>query len=157
MSSVFKAIVVIFIFLRFYIADDTFSLVLISDVQTITVALVNEETPGCSVHHGEQYAFLLEFLRETLPKMMESFPWMKSLEFVFGIHCPICEDAAPCTKHNKMACSKDSCTHFVSEQELLKKVKPRCHKNPTKPNIIPTSSFSHWFQREDSKVSYNCY
>ncbi|KXJ06787.1 putative serine/threonine-protein kinase pats1 [Exaiptasia diaphana] len=135
-------------FARFYIANDAFSLVLISDVQTITVALVNEETPGSQ----DDYlcSFLLKFLRKTLPEMMESFPWMKSLEFEFGIHCPICEDAVPCTKHNKMACSRDSCAHFIPEKELLKKTKPRCHKNPTKRNVIPPSSFSLWFRCNNS-------
>jgi len=140
------------------------NLVFISDTRTITVALYDDDNQTCQDDsYVDMCKEILAFLRTTLARMVESFSWMKSLKFDFCIRCPICLGLSVCKKHQmqdssqnseasvSQPCYRDSCIHLIPEKDLLVK-KPRCKKNPTKPNVIPLNTFSHWFSRSNDQV-----
>jgi len=137
---------------RFYVhvGGVEFSLVFMSDTSTIAVALDGQSSP--------LYQDVLQFLRNTLNNMLQSFPWMRALRFDFCIRCPICVCSSPCKKHNQADCHRDSCVHLIPEMELipegeLPELIPRCERSTKLNNVIPVCAYSYWFPRQERQVS----
>jgi hypothetical protein len=142
------------LFFRFYDVGGKrgdLDLVITSDMKTFTVGVIDEKDMSHNPDLILNFCQLIfDFLKETLNGMRSSFPWMKNMEFEFGIRCPICcQSSIPCSSHKVSGCIRDACVHFVPENEL-----PRCYNNPTNPNtLIQEEAYSHWFPEETENAS----
>lgn len=133
--------------------NGSFDLIVTSDMRTITIGVI--PITANSVDHNsdlilEICQLVKEFIYSALFDMRTKFPWMKTMEFEFGICCPICrESPKSCSCHQMKGCMRDACTHFVPEKEL-----PRCFKDPTRrKTVIAEEFYLPWFPKTSENVS----
>lgn len=146
----------IFDFHRFFNVgeDASFDLVMTSDIRTISIGIINvKKADRQKIRKFSQT--ILEFLKTKLDEdMRTNFPWMKRMDYKLCIRCPICQPSADCSLPHCPGCTRDSCVHFISEEEVLKEEDLRCEKSPTSKNTdIPYEYYSHWFPKPEKEKS----
>ena len=68
------------------------------------------------------------------------------MTFEYGILCPVCaRSPTRCKSHEKERCTRDSCFHFVKQEELRADA-PECDKDVAcLDNVIEKEAYSYWF------------
>ena len=133
--------------------EGKFDICILSDIRTICVTVNNiNNIDGKSV--TEFCQCVRKLLDKVFGDMRHNFPWMQSMEFEYGIRCPICAKSPKnCEYHNAESCTRNSCLHFVSEVELNDD-SPRCYEDETNTdNFIKEEAYSHWFPKTKEFVS----
>ncbi|XP_078349581.1 uncharacterized protein LOC144634481 isoform X2 [Oculina patagonica] len=100
-------------------------------------------------------------VKSILQGIRTEFVWLKSVEFVLSVLCPVCCETSVdqhvanyCNKlehkTKTQCCMREKCLHFWSLTEL-QKPNPKCGKDTfvTKPTKVHVKNFAHWMQDPD--------
>ncbi|XP_020898354.1 uncharacterized protein LOC110237116 isoform X2 [Exaiptasia diaphana] len=134
--------------------DESFDLVLTSDIRTILIGVINNnEADDQKISDFCQE--IIGFLKTKLgTDMRKDFPWMERMKYNLCIHCPICKPSPDCDLPHVPGCVSPACVHFITEEEILKEKRLRCLENPTsKVTDIPCEYFHHWFPKPEKPAA----
>ncbi|XP_031551272.1 uncharacterized protein LOC116288602 [Actinia tenebrosa] len=119
-----------------------------SSFQTISVTVCNKQNID-----GQRVTEFCQHFRKLLDQvfvdMCRNFPWMQNMTFEYGILCPVCTTSPnKCKSHEIEGCTRDTCLHFVNEEELSVDT-PECEKDVANlDNVIEEKAYVYWFPRQ---------
>ncbi|XP_031551165.1 uncharacterized protein LOC116288505 [Actinia tenebrosa] len=126
-----------------------------SSIRTISVTVSNQQNID-GQHVTEFCQHFRKLLDQIFVDMRRNFPWMQNMPFEYGILCPVCASSPnKCKFHGMEGCNRDSCLHFVNEEELIVD-RPRCDKNVAiLDNVIKEEAYIFWFPRQAVGSTFN--